>query len=263
MPLPLLALGALGGLGYLGYNALTAPTQEEVNREYAKNTRALASDGGKRLIQATGKPRTAPAHVLKQQQKTSGPNAGDMLAYNSVAAIGSGIQAYINSRGQRYTYEAQASAARGAYQDAVLQEANAKQNLYSVAQNYEYQAMLQGLQNAQVMASARNRTSHSGVRMGVGSAREMEQTRKLSAKMDYYATQRNKDDAMNDARWRIVDAQMAQNNALAQEQAAYALRDAQSPWLSALGSAVSAFSMADLRWQAEGFGSPTYNYFFS
>lgn len=256
MPLPLLALGALGGLGYLGYNALTAPTQEETDQEFLKNLRR-----GK-VIQAGDRVRTAPAKATNQNN-ASGPNAGDMLAYNSVAAIGSGIQAYINSRGQRYTYEAQASAARGAYQDAILQEANAKQNLYSVAQNYEYQAMLQGLQNAQVMASARNRTSHSGVRMGVGSAREMEQTRKLSAKMDYYATQRNKDSAMNDARWRIVDAQMAQNNARAQEQAAYALRDAQSPWLSALGSAVSAFSMADLRWQAEGFGSPTYNYFFS
>lgn len=198
-----------------------------------------------------------PTAVNSTPSSPSGPSQSDINTTMGIMALTGGITSAFNAKTQQNTYEAQADSWRHQAATAGLNVEASKRNLYRVAQNYEYQAMLQGLKDRATIGRARVRAASSGTRMGTGSTAEVLASKTMNAKMNQIAISRNRTSAMNNARSQIASARAAQLIAQGNAAAADALAGGVSPFLSFIQGASMSFAMSDMSWQQGGFNTPT------
>lgn len=240
----------LSGLG--GGNGLTPVANPTVALEAGGTGRVAApvitrNDGGT--------PITSAAAVAQ------GPSNLEMIGGSVARGIASAAGAYAQARAQSRSYASQAQNYRAKAAQAALNYQAAKRNIYDVAQNHEYEAMLTGLQNAQTIGRTRARVASSGVRLGQGSAAEVEATQRMNARRDWITGERNRTAAMNVARTQASNARTEELIALGNAEAARIMGQSVSPWTQAAGAFVHSYGLADMSWAQTYGASPTLSFF--
>lgn len=152
-----------------------------------------------------------------------------------------------------------ASINNATYRAAVagLNERAAKLNLESAYQSGEYEAMLQGLRDAQTIADTRASTAGRGVRLNQGSAAEIEATQRMSAELNQIAINRNTVAQANQARTQMAQAQADALIAKGDAEAASILKRSSNPLISGVVGFLGNAAMVDIGWQMKDFNSPT------
>lgn len=152
-----------------------------------------------------------------------------------------------------------ASITNANYRAAVagLNERAAKLNLESAYKTGEYEAMLQGLRDAQTIADTRAQTAGRGVRLNQGSAAEVEATQRMNADLNQMAIRRNTVAQANQARTQIAQAQADAIIAKGDADAAAILKRSSNPLISGLVGFLGSAAMVDIGWQMKDFASPT------
>lgn len=130
-----------------------------------------------------------------------------------------------------------------------------KNQLYAVGEQYEMQALQEGLRNAQAIAGKRAQVAGSGVRLNVGSAAEAEASQRIAAAMDNRNINYNRTVAQNQVRTQVAQWQMEQRMAEAQAKAAKAMRKSVNPVLNLIGAAAGGGMSIDSDWQGGGYDS--------
>lgn len=176
-----------------------------------------------------------------------------------------GIKGYFQAQEEKNNYRAMAS--NYDYQ-AKIADLNARASKLNIANAYkssEYQAMQQGLADAQRISRTRTRTAGRGVQLNSGSAAELETTQKMNAELNQQAIRKNRVEAVNQQRLNLASAQGQGIVNRANAQAARDIAGTINPFLRGLGSFLTMGLMTDISWQQRGLGSPTintYNNFF-
>lgn len=190
-----------------------------------------------------------------------GPSNIEMIGGSVARGIAAAAGAYTQARAQSRSYASQAQNYRAKAAQAALNYQAAKRSIYDVAQNHEYEAMLTGLQNAQTIGRTRARVASSGVRLGQGSAAEVEATQRMNARRDWITGERNRTAAMNVARTQASNARTEELIALGNAEAARIMGQSVSPWTQAAGAFIHSYGLADMSWAQTYGASPTLSFF--
>lgn len=109
----------------------------------------------------------------------------------SVDATKAGINAYFNSQTKKTQFRAQAQQYEAAAQLNQLQAKQSQNAMYNTYRQGAYQAMQQGLADRAKLGQIRASQSASGVRMGDGSAKEVENSQKMMTDLNAITIQQN------------------------------------------------------------------------
>lgn len=131
----------------------------------------------------------------KSETKGSKESESGLSKINPAYMIGaasalSGITALLTQRGKNAQIDREASAQLNQKHAAMLNEQLANLAMREAYSSGAYQAMMQGLQDAQVISQTRASRAGSGVRLGVGSAKEIEASQRMSAAMNQIQIQK-------------------------------------------------------------------------
>lgn len=204
------------------------------------------------------------ANVNTINQGQTSPLADGMGSVLTMAGL-AGIKGYFGAQEEKDNYRAMAS--NYDYQ-AKIADLNARASKLNIANAYkssEYQAMQQGLADAQRISRTRTRTAGRGVQLNSGSAAELETTQRMNAELNQQAIRKNRVEAVNQQRLNLASAQGQGIVNRANAQAARDIAGTINPFLRGLGSFLTMGLMTDISWQQRGLGSPTintYNNFF-
>lgn len=193
--------------------------------------------------QPSAKPKEQTDAIMKKDPYSLWPS---MTALSAVQGITAGIA----QSAQNSAYKLQAEQYALQKQTAASNERLAKMAVANAYSSGAYQAMMQGLQDAQVIAQTRADRAGSGVRMGVGSAREVEASQRISAALNQAQLQRNTTAAAVDAKLQQANYQAEQIIAQGNIDAANAMQV--SPWLAGLTSFITSAGQFDLTLQGQG-----------
>lgn len=167
------------------------------------------------------------------------------------------LSSIANTTSKRASFSASINNAEYRAAVAGLNERVAKLNLQNAYQSGEYEAMLQGLRDAQTIADTRANTASRGVRLNQGSAAEIEATQKMNAKLNQITIHRNTVAQANQARTQIAQAQADALIAQGDKEAASILKSSSNPFLSGALGFLSNAAMVDIGWQMKDSKSPT------
>lgn len=112
---------------------------------------------------------------------------GQILASSAVQ----GITSMLAQKSKNATYSANAAQYIAQKNTAAVNEQMAK---YATAQAYSsgaYQAMMQGLKDAQIISETRASRASTGVKLGVGSAKEIEASQRINAALNQAQIQKS------------------------------------------------------------------------
>lgn len=183
----------------------------------------------------------------KSEQKGFKINPAYMIG---AASALSGITSMLEQRSKNQQYSMQANQYLAQKNTAALNERMAKMAAANAYTSGAYQAMMQGLRDAQEISQTRASRASSGVRLGTGSAREIEASQRINAAINQAQIQKQTIEAatnhMLDASNYQVQQVIAQGNA----NAANALK--QNSWISGLTSFASSAVQYDNLWQDGG-----------
>ena len=121
-----------------------------------------------------------------------------------------GITAGLAQSSENSSYKLQAEQYEQQKLMAAQNEKLAKMAVANAYSSGAYQAMMQGLQDAQIISQTRASRAGSGVRMGVGSAREIEASQRISAALNQTQIQRNTTAAAVNAKLQQTNYQVEQ-----------------------------------------------------
>lgn len=190
-------------------------------------------------------------------QGTSGVNkslgtSGNYSAMGQILASSAvqGITAMMAQSAQNTALASQATQYLAQKSTAAFNEQLAKQATAQAYSSGAYQAMMQGLKDAQIIAQTRASRAGSGVKLGVGSAKEIEASQRISAAMNQAQIQKS---TIEQATNHILE----QANYQAQQVIAQGNADAsnvlqQSSGLAGLSSFINAAAMFNGLWQSGG-----------
>lgn len=190
---------------------------------------------------------------MPKAQDFSGLISGSMQNpsfYIPAAAAVSGITAMFEQQSQNSGYEEKAMQYEAQKQSAAM---NARLAALSLAQAYDsgaYQAMVQGLSDAQTIANTRASRASSGVRLGVGSAREVEASQRVNAAINQAQIQKNTWNAATNAMLSEYNYKVQQVIAQGNADAARAMQH--SSGLTGLTSFITNAGMFDFIYQDGG-----------
>ena len=131
---------------------------------------------------------------MPQAQNLMGTVTGlakDPRFYIPAAAAVSGITAGLARQNENAGYELKAQQYETQKQTAALNERLASLAIANAYDSGAYQAMVQGLSDAQTIAQTRASRAGSGVRLGVGSAREIEASQRVNAALNQAQIQKS------------------------------------------------------------------------
>ncbi len=189
------------------------------------------------------------------KEQTNSKSASDGFKMEPAYMIGaasalSGLTAMMEQRSKNRMYGAQANQYMAQKHTAAMNERMAKMAVTNAYTSGAYQAMMQGLRDAQEISQTRASRAGSGVRLGVGSAKEIEASQRISAAMNQAQIQKQTIEAatnhMMDASNYQVQQVIAQGNA----NAANAMK--QNSFLSGITSFISSAVQYDNMWQDHG-----------
>lgn len=161
-----------------------------------------------------------------------------------------GITAGLAQSSENSSYKLQAEQYEQQKLMAAQNEKLAKMAVANAYSSGAYQAMMQGLQDAQIISQTRASRAGSGVRMGVGSAREIEASQRISAALNQTQIQRNTTAAAVNAKLQQTNYQVEQIIAQGNADAARAMET--DSWLAGLSSFITSAGMYDLAIQGSG-----------
>ncbi len=162
----------------------------------------------------------------------------------------SGITSMIEQRSKNRMYGAQANQYLAQKQTAAINERMAKMAVANAYSSGSYQAMMQGLRDAQEISETRASRAGSGVRLGVGSAKEIEASQRISAAMNQAQIQKQTIEAATNHMMEASNYKVQQVIAQGNANAANAMK--QNSFLSGLTSFVSSAVQYDNLWQDGG-----------
>lgn len=163
-------------------------------------------------------------------------------AVAGLMGLAKGIQAASATATQRRVLENQAVAYDYQAKSSWLNAEVAKQNMYNAYQMGQWQAMAQGLEDAQKISATRSASAGSGVRMNTGSKAEVEKSARLIKEQNRITQQQNTTSSamrqyINEANHK-ASAIVAEGNA----QAARTVQHGYSPLLSGLTTMAGSFA---------------------
>ncbi len=192
---------------------------------------------------------------MAKPQNSNSKSASSGFKMNPAYMIGaasalSGITSIFEQKSKNTMYAAQANQHLAQKQNAIMNERMANMAVANAYTSGSYQAMMQGLRDAQEISETRASRAGSGVRLGVGSAKEIEASQRISAAMNQAQIQKQTIEAatnhmMDAANYRVQQV-IAQGNA----NAANAMK--QSSWMSGLSSFITSAVQYDNLWQDGG-----------
>ena len=174
-----------------------------------------------------------------------------------LGGLSGGLLGFANAGTRRASFSASINNANYRAAVAGLNERAAKLNLQNAYQSGEYEAMLQGLRDAQTIADTRAQTASRGVRLNQGSAAEVEATQRMNADLNQMAIRRNTVAQANQARTQIAQAQADALIAKGDAEAAAILKSNSNPLISGLVGFLGNAAMVDIGWRMKDFASPT------
>lgn len=172
--------------------------------------------------------------------------AGQILASSAVQ----GITAMMAQSAQNTALASQATQYLAQKQTASINEQLAKQATAQAYSSGAYQAMMQGLKDAQIIAQTRASRAGSGVKLGVGSAKEIEASQRISAAMNQAQIQKATIEQATNHILEQANYQAQQVIAQGNADASNALK--QSSGLAGLSSFINAAAMFNGLWQNGG-----------
>lgn len=113
------------------------------------------------------------------------------FAKASVDATKAGINSFFQSTQKKAQFKAQAQQYEAAAQLNTLQASQSQNAMYNIYRNGAYQAMQQGLADRAKLGQIRASQSGSGVLMGSGSAKEVENSQKMMTDLNAITIQQN------------------------------------------------------------------------
>lgn len=194
--------------------------------------------------QQSSKPKLQTNALLKPD------TSGSMLPYLTAASALQGITAGFGQSSQNSSYELQAQQYEQQKLTSAQNEKLAKMAVANAYSSGAYQAMMQGLQDAQIISQTRASRASSGVRVGTGSAREVEASQRISAALNQAQIQKNTTAAAVNAKLQQTGYQVEQIIAQGNADAMRAME--QDSWLSGLTSFITGVGMFDLLLQGQG-----------
>ena len=211
--------------------------------------------------QQSAKPKQASA-VPKQQTNALVKNDGTPSLWPSLGAASAvqGITAGLAQSAQNSAYKLQAEQYEQQKLMAAQNEKLAKMAVANAYSSGAYQAMMQGLQDAQIISQTRASRASSGVRMDVGSAREIEASQRISAALNQAQIQKNTTAAAVNAKLQQANYQVEQIIAQGNADAARAMES--DSWLAGLSSFITSAGMYDLAIQGTGTADSPFTSFF-
>ena len=196
---------------------------------------------------------------MNTQQSSFWDNFADGMGSVLTMAGLAGIKGYFGAQEEKDNYRAMAS--NYDYQ-AKIADLNVRASKLNIANAYkasEYQAMQQGLADAQRISRTRTGTAGRGVQLNSGSAAEIEATQRMNAELNQQAIRKNRVETVNQQRLNLASAQGQGIVNRANAQAARDIAGSINPFLRGLGSFLTMGLMTDISWQQQGLGSPTVN----
>lgn len=190
-------------------------------------------------------------------QGTSGVNkslgtSGNYSAMGQILASSAvqGITAMMAQSAQNTALASQATQYLAQKSTAAFNEQLAKQATAQAYSSGAYQAMMQGLKDAQIIAQTRASRAGSGVKLGVGSAKEIEASQRISAAMNQAQIQKSTIEQATNHILEQANYQAQQVIAQGNADASNALQ--QSSGLAGLSSFINAAAMFNGLWQSGG-----------
>lgn len=192
------------------------------------------------------------ASTLSSVGSTNTPKSiSSPWAIGILSATG-GISAGLQALTQRKVYSAQAStleAQAGMYDINADLAGKALENAYITG---NYQAMVQGLSDAQTISKTRTQAAGRGVLLNSGSTAEVEASQRINAKINQINIQRNTTAKANQARMQQANFRAQAIVARGQAQAYRELASATNPFLTGLFTGLMSVGMMDLQSQMQG-----------
>ncbi len=179
-----------------------------------------------------------------------GGGLGTPNFYIPAAAAISGITALFESENQNEGYEQNALQFEAQKQSAAFNERLAALSISQAYDSGAYQAMVQGLSDAQAIANTRASRAGSGVRLGVGSAREVEASQRVNAAINQSQIQKSTINAATNAMLSQYNYKVQQVIAQGNADAARALKS--NSGLTGLTSFITNAGMFDFAFQDGG-----------
>lgn len=196
--------------------------------------------------------------MAKQQNfnsKTSNNEGSKGMNINPLYMIGaasalSGITSLLAQRGQNMRQDIESNKHLAQKQIAAGNEQLAKMAMRDAYTSGAYQAMMQGLQDAQMISQTRASRASSGVRMGVGSAKEIEATQRINAAINQNQIQKQTVAAANNHLLEASNYRVQQIISQGNADAAQKLKV--NPLLSGISGIITSAAQYDNLWQDGG-----------
>lgn len=168
-----------------------------------------------------------------------------------------GASSFIQALGAKNTYKNQALNYDAQADTARANQGIAQINIESAFRTGEYQALLQGLQDAQEISSTRASTASSGVRLNSGSTADVEATQRMNAKLNQIQIQKQTTANVSNARMQLANAKAQEIIAEGNTTASRIMAKGSNPFIQGALGFISSMALTDLSFQAQGFNSPT------
>lgn len=185
----------------------------------------------------------------QQLDDQSKPLIDPDIGYGAVSVLSagaSGMAAFSSAQQSRLYADLQSSGYSSQAATALLNARQSMNDMYNAYRIGEYQALLQGVSDSQAVSKARANAASSGVRMRSGSKAEVDQSNRMSARMNQITIQQNATSAAMRSYLSAVNykaqATVAQGNA----RAAHIMAHAESPFLSGVSSFMSSIASSYL-----------------
>lgn len=180
---------------------------------------------------------------------SKGLNINPLYMIGAASAL-SGITSVLAQRQQNAKYNMEASKHLTQKQIAAGNEQLAKMAMRDAYTSGAYQAMMQGLQDAQMISQTRAARASSGVRMGVGSAKEIEASQRINAAINQNQIQKQTVAAANNHLLEASNYRVQQIISQGNADAAKAMKV--NPLLSGLTGIITSAVQYDNLWQDGG-----------
>lgn len=138
-----------------------------------------------------------------------------------VTGVKEGVNQYFSSVTKRLQFKQQAQQYEAQARLNMLQAQQSRRQTYDIHRSYDWAAMQQGLADRAKLGQIRASQSGSGVLMGSGSAKEVENSQKMTAELNQIALQQNATNADSQSRIQTANylaaAEINKGNAQAAE----------------------------------------------
>lgn len=139
----------------------------------------------------TGTPKVRTDAVQKNLNLSSNDFTKFQLGFSTVSGVSSAITGYLNQQNANLAYSQKANNYQ-AQANALLQNANLqKLELANIHQRGDYQALVQGMQDRQIIASEITRQASSGTVVNQGSNKEVTASKIMNAQINQATIRKN------------------------------------------------------------------------